>query len=668
MRIIRLRLLLAISLTVGGCAPLLAWFHPVPDWAAAAAALPTPRGADNATAVVLLDETAMEVDTQGVATTTHRMAIRMLSASGKAWAEASVYYLKSADRVRSAGAWLIRNGNSVSAPVGVDWTDRSNDSYGTLYSDLRYKYINRSGDAVAGDVFVAETKVTGPMLASDMSYVWRSSWGGLPIIEETFRIKLPPGFSLSPCMKGKNPPALLRTADGLESVWTARDQPFVPAEPDTPQSNLQDPHLFVRIVPPAGAAQFKPVVLRTWNDLAVWLETLNATQCDRSAPLAETSRRLTAGCTTSLEKIQALGGYVGRLRYVALDEELSKGLGYQPHKASQVFEQSYGDCKDKANLLCAMLRENGIEAYIAVARSGDDLPVWPEFPSATQFDHAIVAIRVDDSIDLASVVTTSKWGRLLFFDPTAEHTVVGDLPWYLQGTSVFVQDRASDALIELPRIAPLEGHAYVRKVTLHLKPDGSCTGEASILGRGQAGAALRNALFQASTDEALRKLVVNLLGSSVRNAQLQQVERHDEAKTGVCGVSFEFSKSNYLQFFNNGLAVAKGEILSRGDVPALTAAERRLPVKLRPLAFEDHIEVMLADGMRLEELPAPLSFSSVYGSYHRDFKVDGKAIIMDRQLELEPQSVPAADYEPLRKFLSALGKADRASVLLHMGS
>ena len=87
-------------------------------------------------------------------------------------------------------------------------------------------------------------------------------------------------------------------------------------------------------------------------------------------------------------------------------------------------------------------------------------------------------------------------------------------------------------------------------------------------------------------------------------------------------------------------------------------------MKLRPVAFDDEIELVLPEGLQPEELPAPALLSSPYGKYQREFKVVGRSIKMVRRLQLNQQMVPVSQYEALRKFLSDLGKADRASILL----
>ena len=94
---------------------------------------------------------------------------------------------------------------------------------------------------------------------------------------------------------------------------------------------------------------------------------------------------LTKDATTDVAKAQVLYQWVARnIRYVSL----SFGTGrYQPHYAAEVLTNRYGDCKDKATLLEALLDAEGIHSSTALINSKFDLD--PDVPAPSQFDHAI---------------------------------------------------------------------------------------------------------------------------------------------------------------------------------------------------------------------------------------------------------------------------------------
>jgi transglutaminase-like putative cysteine protease/tetratricopeptide (TPR) repeat protein len=63
-----------------------------------------------------------------------------------------------------------------------------------------------------------------------------------------------------------------------------------------------------------------------------------------------------------------------------------------PRTPKEVLERKYGDCKDKALLLVAMLRARGITAHVALLSAGLGLDVDPDMPGLGAFDHAIVVV------------------------------------------------------------------------------------------------------------------------------------------------------------------------------------------------------------------------------------------------------------------------------------
>ncbi|MFZ0663403.1 MAG: DUF3857 domain-containing protein [Acidobacteriaceae bacterium] len=88
-----------------------------------------------------------------------------------------------------------------------------------------------------------------------------------------------------------------------------------------------------------------------------------------------------------------------------------------PEQPSEVIERHYGDCKDKATLLVAMLREAGIPANLALLSVGPGPDVTPDLPGMTQFNHAIVYVP-EDGVNAA-----------LWIDATAQYYEPGTLPW-----------------------------------------------------------------------------------------------------------------------------------------------------------------------------------------------------------------------------------------------
>jgi tetratricopeptide (TPR) repeat protein len=107
-----------------------------------------------------------------------------------------------------------------------------------------------------------------------------------------------------------------------------------------------------------------------------------------------------------------------------------------PQTPAEVLKRKYGDCKDKAALLVAMLRSVGIPAYMALLNAdNDDRDVLPESPGLGLFNHAIVYVPGKPD---------------LWIDATAEFVPVGELPWQDQGRMALIVRDTTTGLTRIP--------------------------------------------------------------------------------------------------------------------------------------------------------------------------------------------------------------------------
>ena len=100
--------------------------------------------------------------------------------------------------------------------------------------------------------------------------------------------------------------------------------------------------------------------------------------------------KLIAGKNSRDAKVGAILQYLGQeIRYTGVEFGESALI---PHSPSETIARKYGDCKDKASLLVAMLRTADINAYIALLKAGTQEDVLPGLPGMGMFDHAIVFV------------------------------------------------------------------------------------------------------------------------------------------------------------------------------------------------------------------------------------------------------------------------------------
>jgi transglutaminase-like putative cysteine protease/Tfp pilus assembly protein PilF len=129
--------------------------------------------------------------------------------------------------------------------------------------------------------------------------------------------------------------------------------------------------------------------------------------------------------------------------------------GLIPQFPSETLKRKYGDCKDKATLLAAMLRAAGIPANLALVDSGPGQEINAELPGMGLFDHAIVYVP-------ASGTDSELW-----VDATAKYSRVGDLPTMDYGRWALIVDEHTSALKKIPELRATENfHRETREFTM----------------------------------------------------------------------------------------------------------------------------------------------------------------------------------------------------------
>jgi len=140
------------------------------------------------------------------------------------------------------------------------------------------------------------------------------------------------------------------------------------------------------------------------------------------------------GTSTDRNEIiaKALAAIEKNVRYAGV--EVGEG-SIVPLVPSQVVTLKYGDCKDKATLLVAMLRAAGLKANVGLLRAGTGLDVHPDLPSLSEFNHVIVRVEGDHP---------------MWIDPTDEYSPAGRLSTQDQDRLVLIANPSTTALVRTP--------------------------------------------------------------------------------------------------------------------------------------------------------------------------------------------------------------------------
>jgi hypothetical protein len=476
----------------------------------------------------------------------------------------------------------------------------------------------------------------------------------LPVISSRYTLTLPSGWRAEAVTF--NHPNVEPRVNGTSYTWELANLPPVPLEPLSPSLSHLVPRLAVSYYPPANTPSLTIKTFANWSEVAVWMSELEDPQVQVDDALARKAYELTALAKTEFEKIRAIASYVQNIQYISIQTGLGRGGGYRPHSSTEVFAKSYGDCKDKANLMRAMLKVVGIEAVAVSIYSGDPNYVRANWPSPQQFNHCIIAVKVTDQTQSNTIVEHAKLGRLLIFDPTDSETPLGDLPYYLQGSLALVDSKTSTELVKMP-ITPPEMNQLERVATLQLQADGAIAGQIQENANGQTAARFRTEFRRLSKPD-YNGMIERWLTSGATSARLNKIEPNDNAGDGKFTLNVEFSATAYGQLMQGRLLVFKPAVVSRRESLALTSAQRKHPVVLRANAYSETVKVQLPAGFAVDEVPDAVKIETPFGSYMTSYEVIGGELVFKRQLSQKATTIPAAQYDVVRKFFESIRAAE----------
>lgn len=626
----------------------------VPDWLQQAVQEAVPPQDKDTVAVVLYTEQQTIVKDNGAIETRYREAIKILRPEGKNYGTVVIYFTKST-ALTYFKAWSVPG-------VGKPYEVKDKDSVevgvegGDLYDDVRKKVLEIPA-ADPGNVVGYEYVQKG------RPNVFQDGWWFqelIPVLRGQYSLQIPAGWKFDYHWSNYKETAP-ETPEASQYVWKLSGVPGITQEDEMPPWRTIAGRLDVKYYSPQNTSQAEQA--GSWQELGMWYKGVTTPERQVTPEIQQEASNLTAHATTTLEKIEALTSYLQRqIRYVAI--EIGIG-GYQPHPASEVFKNQYGDCKDKVTLLSAMLQAVGVESFYAVAQIDRGI-VQPEFSSMLSFNHVILAIRLPAGAPEANLYATinhPKYGKLLFFDPTDQYTPLGYLPDSEQDNFVLLVTPDGGELIHLPLLPPATNR-LLRVGEFKLDSLGDISGQVKEVRWGGPAVDSR-AQYLVTAPKDRSKIVDQFLGTFLDNFQLQSatVSNLTEYNQSLT-LDYSFVARNYAKMAGD-MIILRPRVMGEKGSAILSGKERKYPVEFRDATLQtDEFDFTLPAGYAAEDLPAPVKVDSEFVAYQSEVKVDGGVLRYKRSYQIKNVIVPTLKLPELKAALGQIASDERSSIIL----
>jgi transglutaminase-like putative cysteine protease len=542
-------------------------------------------------------------------------------------------YRSSIDNVESIEASTIKpDGTEIKVPQDAIRTqDEDSDGGATEFSDTKYKVIVFPavdvGSRVRYKVTIDHRTTPFPGFFSD-SYVLAPQWNRE---HWEVNINIPTGLPLYVEARGITG-GLESTKDGVNHYqfsyrWTGAKAPERGS---------------------VWAGEYAPVLyVSTYPDMISVGNAYHAA----AAPMAQVTdsirqlaTEVTSGATGDAAKVRALDHWVAKnIRYVAVF--LGHG-GLIPHPAEQVLANRYGDCKDHAILMEALLAAVGIQSSTALVNAGSAFTL-ATVGSIGPPNHAITYVP---SLDI-------------YVDSTNRFAPYGTLSF-----DVMDKPTVLTALGRLGRTPSMKAEQNVVRTSIEMKihPDGTIEGRSAATMSGIWESESRaNRFYEQSTaeDQVVKKLLsrFNETGSG-------SLEYGDPS---ALDTPFSVNSTFRLNPVTNvpgpgALMTPVG--LSPGGIAGIASNQpldrREWQYICMSRVLEDRYRIEFPANVTLGQLPKGVTYLDTDLQYRSTYELTGHSIMVRRELAIQHPShvCTPQDNETWKKFHAILQRDLRSQV------
>ncbi|MGC8666591.1 MAG: DUF3857 domain-containing transglutaminase family protein [Chthonomonadales bacterium] len=391
--------------------------------------------------------------------------------------------------------------------------------------------------------------------------------------------------------------------------------------------------------------------IASWQDIAQWFWKLASPQMTVTPAIRDTVARTIAGKHTDAEKAAALYDWVAnRVRYVGLEFGLS---AFKPHPAPDVCNKLYGDCKDKAILLIAMLQAAGIKAQPVLLQAQYRAPVSRQLPGLDAFDHCIAQAEVD--------------GKTVWLDATAETCGYGDIPAADRGCQGFVITKNGGTFETIPGFQPDQnGFSSVTRVDLN--PDGSAKIQLTTAMKGSTAEQWRAYIRSITPDQ--RKEVVQAMAQSFSPGGVVNSYTLPDGtdKRDPYLIRLALTAPNRAKRTRSLLIVPVANLAGGPEKTNPFVKERRIwPIVVEEANLQTSETVInLPSGYVIEDTPEDVHIACPLFEYTRTIAPapDGRSLTIRVTSVSRPGRMPADQYAQVKAYYDAVLRASDDDIVL----
>lgn len=375
--------------------------------------------------------------------------------------------------------------------------------------------------------------------------------------------------------------------------WETKNTPTFRFEDGAPEHSYFIPHILGQI----GyytTKEGQTNVVNNLQDLHKWYFT-NIQEVyneEISDELKNLSDSLTKNKPTEIEKVETIYYWVqDNIKYIAFEEGIN---GFVPRQPSAIIQKRYGDCKDMAALIFAMLKSVGIPSYLCWTGSRDLPYKYTEFPSSFCDNHMITLYKND--------------GKNYFLDATNSFLPLTGIASFTQGKQALVNlDEKTCEVVEMP--IPNEHYSSMTDTTYITVSGKKISGKGHLSLDGYYNQFIHPVLFEVQKDkidDAANSLIRKGNNScKVQNVNVRNLTNRDKPLE----LLYDYTVENYVTSLDNEIYI--NLILDKDISTGELKKDRTVPFQFEFKTSDTYTTVLaIPEGYAIKSIPKDVNYTS----------------------------------------------------------
>lgn len=378
-----------------------------------------------------------------------------------------------------------------------------------------------------------------------------------------------------------------------------------------------------------------------------YLNYIKDVNVETDSSIQKLAVEITKNDTSKLQKVSSVYKWVqNNIKYIAFEEGYG---GFIPRQASLVCKRRYGDCKDMASTINALLKAVDITAHFTWIGTRSIPISYKDIPSASVDNH-MIATYIDD-------------GKYYFIDATDSRNPF-DLPTtHIQGKDAMIDLGNGKYEIRTVPTVDAEQNKIDDSLYLHIE-NGTIFGSGRTIYTGYQSNSVLYTLADYTDEKKLNTLKALLAkGNNKFNLTASQEISDRNNLDEPFEITYKFNIPSYISTTENQIFINLN--LDKYLINSKLADDRKLPFEIN---FEHSIDyryvLEIPENYEIKSLPKNNEFDNPLFSYKIQYHTESNKIFLHQNLSRNFLLIEQDHFEEYNKFIEQLRKSYNEVVVL----